>query len=166
VPGALCAAVGPGRADVVVVAMGPGVVGTGGPLGTTAIEVAPALDAAAALGGRPILCVRYSEADPRVRHRGVSHHVTTALRLVAHPVTVAVAASYADAVRPVLAPLGHPLAVAGGPSAAELLAAAGLDVTTMGRSVADDPGFFAMAAAAGGIAAAGQAGDLGTTVHP
>jgi hypothetical protein len=69
-------------------------------------------------------------------------------------------------VRPTLAPLGHALAVADGSSAADLLAEVGLDVTTMGRSVADDPGFFAMAAAAGWVAAAGPADDLGTTVHP
>ena len=39
------------HADVAIVAMGPGVVGTSSPLGTTALEVAAVLDAAAALGG-------------------------------------------------------------------------------------------------------------------
>src|SRR5206468_3996546 len=69
------------RADAVVVAMGPGVVGTGTRLGYSAIEVGPVLDAAAALGGVPIACLRASSADPRPRHRGLSHHSATALRL-------------------------------------------------------------------------------------
>ena len=51
-------------ADITVVAMGPGVVGTGTRLGTTALEAAPALDAAAALGGQPVLCARVSSERP------------------------------------------------------------------------------------------------------
>ena len=44
-------------ADVVIVAMGPGVVGTGTALGTTALEMAPILDAAAAsAAGRWPVC--------------------------------------------------------------------------------------------------------------
>ena len=68
-------------ADAVVVAMGPGVAGTGTRLGFSAIEVGPVLDAAAALGGRPIACLRASFADPRPRHQGLSHHSATALGL-------------------------------------------------------------------------------------
>ena len=48
-----------------IVAMGPGVVGTSSPLGTTALEVAGILDAAAALGGTPIAVLRMSDGDPR-----------------------------------------------------------------------------------------------------
>ena len=76
-------------ADLVVVAMGPGVVGTGAALGTTAVEAAPVLDAVAALGGDAVLCVRASQADERPRHRGVSHHVHTVLDLVRTRTTVA-----------------------------------------------------------------------------
>ena len=68
-------------ADAAVVAMGPGVVGTGTRLGFSALEVGPILDAAAALGGVPIACLRASGADPRPRHRGLSHHSATTLRL-------------------------------------------------------------------------------------
>ena len=62
-------------------APGPGVVGTGSGYGFGGVEVAAVVDAAAHLGGRPIVAVRYSDADPRDRHRGVSHHTTTALAL-------------------------------------------------------------------------------------
>src|SRR4051794_14346618 len=50
-------------ADAVVVGLGPGVVGTDTALGTSSLDVVPALDAATALGGTPILCVRASGAD-------------------------------------------------------------------------------------------------------
>ena len=69
--------------------MGPGVVGTSSPLGTTALEVAGILDAAAALGGDPIAVLRMSDGDPRPRHQGVSHHSRTALDLTRSSVLVA-----------------------------------------------------------------------------
>ena len=134
------------HADVVVAGMGPGVVGTASTLGTTAIDAAIVLDAAASLGAAPILAVRASDADGRSRHRGISHHVAGVLTLthaVARlPVPVALAGALAGAT--VVDPL---------PDAASVLAAAGVRVTTMGRGPDDDPLFFAAAAAAGALAA-------------
>ena len=149
VPSALALAVGVLGAEAVVVGTGPGVVGTGTALGTTALEVAPVLDAAAALGGRPVATVRASSADARARHRGISHHTTMALRLVRSPVMVGV-------------PRGSGLGVDDGrhevrevmvPDIAGLLVAAGITVTTMGRTPAQDPLFFSCAGAAGVLAA-------------
>src|SRR4051794_10905427 len=116
-------------ADAVVAGTGPGVVGTGTELGTTALEVAPILDAASALGATPIMCVRASSGDERDRHHGLSHHSVTALRLTRRPVVVP-------------AP----------PDVAALLETAGIDVTTMGRTPREDPLFFETAAAAGSYA--------------
>jgi hypothetical protein len=129
VPSALALARHVIGADLVVVGMGPGVVGTGSTLGTTAVEAAAALDAAAALGGRALLCVRASDGDQRQRHQGVSHHATTVLDLVRSPVE---------------APAPEP----GDPDAAQVLDALGVRVTTMGRGPESDPLFFAHAAAA------------------
>lgn len=70
-------------ADVAVVGMGPGVVGTATPFGTTALEMGTTLNAAASLGGIPIAVVRMSSADRRERHAGVSHHSITSLTRVA-----------------------------------------------------------------------------------
>src|SRR5262249_46018091 len=58
-------------ADAVVVAMGPGIVGTNTRLGFSGMEVGWILDAAAALDGQPIACLRVSFADPRARHIGL-----------------------------------------------------------------------------------------------
>lgn len=148
VPSALTLARHAAAADVAIVAMGPGVVGTGSPLGTTAVEQAAVLDAAARLGGRPVAALRMSSADERVRHQGVSHHSTTALELTASRVTVASpeAGAYESD--------RHDVRVVDPPDVAALLADAGLRVTTMGRGPADDPLFFAAAAAAGALAAA------------
>jgi hypothetical protein len=127
-------------ADVAVVGMGPGVVGTGSALGTTAIEVAAVLDTVAALDGRGALCVRASAADPRERHRGISHHTATALELIhskpALPVPPELAAGIEGAL--VVEP----------PDVAWLLDQLDVRITSMGRGPTDDPAFFAAAAAA------------------
>lgn len=151
VPSALAVARHVVRADVAVVAMGPGVVGTGTPLGTTAVEVAPVLDAVVGLGGRPVACVRASAADGRDRHRGISHHTLTALELVRSEVSVPVPVAMAGDLA--LRGTRHRLVEVDGPDAATLLARWDLPVTTMGRGPSEDPAFFAAAVAAGTHAA-------------
>jgi hypothetical protein len=141
VPSGLALAHHVAGADLVVVGMGPGVVGTASALGTTAVEVAAVLDAAAALGARVALCARASSADPRPRHRGVSHHVHTILGLAAVRPAVPLPAALAGEV------VGA--SVVEGPDAAAVLDAFDLAVTTMGRGPAEDPAFFAAAASAG-----------------
>ncbi len=122
-------------ADVVVAGIGPGVVGTGTTLGHTGLDVVGTLDATAALGGIPILAVRYSDADERERHRGPSHHAVTAVALAASRITVA-------------SPDDEEV-----PDVPNLLRDAGLRVTSMGRGPEDDPAFYAWAGAAGVVAA-------------
>lgn len=145
VASALAVARGEG-ADAIVVSMGPGVVGTGTRLGTTAIEVASIADLAAALGARPVVAVRASEGDRRGRHAGISHHTRTALALARSSVVVAM-------------PLGeelrddrHQVEHADPGDVGALLSGLGLHVTTMGREVADDPAFFESAGAAALVA--------------
>jgi uncharacterized protein DUF3866 len=71
------------RFDVVVCAIGPGIVGTGSSFGHGGVAAAWAAHAARALGGEPVLAVRASQADTRERHRGMSHHSRDVLRLAA-----------------------------------------------------------------------------------
>jgi hypothetical protein len=148
-------------ADAAIVAMGPGIVGTGTRLGFSGIEVGPVLDAAAALGGRPIACLRVSFADPRPRHQGVSHHTLTTLRLACRErVTVVVPAVGGDAedrIRADLAGAGigarHDVVAVDPPAVLDALGPGGLDVVSMGRTVADDQVLFQCGAAAGALAA-------------
>ncbi|MCS6710667.1 DUF3866 family protein [Brachybacterium sp. EF45031] len=77
------------RADVVVAVQGPGNLGSGTPWGFSGMQAAECLHAAAALGGRSIAALRVSQADPRERHRGLSHHSATVLgRAVFCPVDI------------------------------------------------------------------------------
>ena len=70
-------------ADVAVVVQGPGNLGTDTPWGFSGVACGDAVNAVATLGGRAVACLRVSQADPRPRHLGVSHHSTTAYGRVA-----------------------------------------------------------------------------------
>jgi hypothetical protein len=146
-----------GEADVVVVAIGPGIVGTGTVFGHGGVAQGEAVNAVGAVGGRPVAVLRLSFADDRSRHRGVSHHTLSALGRVAF--------ARASVAVPTLPPeqagvLEGALADArvwdrhgrADVEARPLPDMRGVRVRTMGRSASDDPAFFAAAAAAGTVA--------------
>jgi hypothetical protein len=147
------------EADVIVTGIGPGVVGTATPFGTTAIDLGTIALASQALGGRTVVCVRLSEADPRERHRGLSHHMSAALGWVSDAIdaerSCAVAPpGWAERLR---AELGPWRVVEADPGDVDALlaeaSAEGLTVTHMGRNTSEDRLFFEAAAAAGTYAA-------------
>jgi hypothetical protein len=133
--------------DAVVVGMGPGSLGTDSTLGFSGLEVASTL-AFGVLGREPIVALRWSDADKRDRHRGLSHHSVTALKLTPGPVVIPVPKG---APHPNIGE--HEVVEVEVPDVALLFKGAGLDVRTMGRTPEEDPGFFAYAAAAGAVAA-------------
>jgi len=143
---ALLAAKHIARCDAAIVCQGPGNAGTGTRYGFSGMEQAQNLDIVRALGGKPIAVVRMSEADPRARHQGVSHHTCTSLDM-----------AYARCIVPVplgadirKLPPGHDIREIGGTQAAlDLLTARQIKVSTMGRTPEQDPLFFHAAAAAG-----------------
>lgn len=151
-----------GRADVIVVAMGPGIVGTDTALGHTAMEQGQALDAATALEGSSVACLRIAFADERTRHAGVSHHTLTALGIGAQrKTTLALPTLDADAEELVMTQLQdagllgrHDLTRADGTHGPRLLRERGITPTSMGRSMDDVPELFLAASAAGEVAAA------------
>jgi hypothetical protein len=159
VPSALLAARHVAGADIAIVGMGPGVVGTATTFGYSAVEVGPVLDAADLLGGRPVAALRFSLADERLRHQGVSHHTRTALSLATRArATIGVPRGTWEArVRADLDAAGlgdrHRVVAVDDPDVPALLERLGVHVTTMGRGPADDPGFYAVAGAAGTVAA-------------
>lgn len=150
-------------ADLIVVAQGPGNLGTGTRWGFSGVAAGEAVNAAAVLGGRPVASLRVSEADPRPRHCGISHHSITAYGRVA--------LARADIVLPELpGDFGARLAAAAAPLAVRhnlvTVSVAGLDaalrgcpvpLSTMGRGLDQDRAYF-LAAAAAGRHAAGLAG--------
>jgi hypothetical protein len=136
-------------ADVVIVGMGLGSVGTGTGLGFGGFEVGAILDTAGHLGGRPIVALRVSGADPRPRHAGLSHHSDRALRAARGTFVAPVPVGVEEL--PIPAP-AHVVPVEA-PDALGYLAERGITPTTMGRTPAEDPLPFAFAAAAGAYAA-------------
>ena len=150
-------------ADVAVVAQGPGNLGTGTRWGFSGVAAGEAVNAVAALGGRPVAALRISDADPRERHRGISHHSLTSYGRVA--------LARADVVLPDLPPgefgeLGAQVAREAEPLAArhslvtvstegldEALRASPAPLSTMGRGLDEDHAYFLACAAAGRHAA-------------
>jgi hypothetical protein len=163
VPGALHAAAERLGWDAIVAGPGPGILGSAtryGHGGMAALDVA---HSALALGLPTLLSPRLSARDPRDRHRGLSHHSAAVLELLLAPVRVPVPETHAG---------GWPTEAPEGGSALDALAAvteacsnrhdvaveavdlegyagAGLPVSTMGRSIEEDPLFFAAPLAAG-----------------
>jgi hypothetical protein len=129
--------------DAIVCAVGSGIVGTGSDLGHGALSAADAANAVSTLGGSPIIAVRYSDADPRERHRGVSHHTRAVIELCLGEVVVAWPAG-------LTAPAGldhEEVDVGDWRESCE-----GLPLDHMGRGPEEDPWFFASAFAAGKLA--------------
>ncbi|NLL49474.1 MAG: DUF3866 family protein [Firmicutes bacterium] len=152
---ALLAAKHVAQADLAVVLMGPGVVGTSTTWGTTALEQGIFLNAVLHLQGNPIAISRLSEADPRGRHRGLSHHTHTVLtRVVERPVLVPLPTRLQNQVER----LGHHIVWEDTEASFASLCEADLHFSTMGRGLKDDPLFFH------GVLAAAQycSGLLGT----
>lgn len=148
------------EADVVVVADGPGNLGTETTWGVSALASGLALNAASLLGGRPVAALRVSFADARARHRGLSHHTRTILgRVCAVETDVAVPTLPEDqrtvvwdALRADRLEERHRLVEVDGRAGLAVLAEAGIAVTSMGRSPEEDPAFFLAGAAAGVLA--------------
>lgn len=145
------------KADVAVVAMGPGIVGTGSKYGYTGLEQGQIVNAVHILNGRAVAVPRISFADQRERHRGLSHHTRTALGDVAlAKCTVTVPLMEPDKNQLVTQQLRdsgisdkHDIVQIDGSPALQALIDAGIKVTTMGRTVEQDKEFFLAAGAAG-----------------
>ncbi|MBO8137798.1 MAG: DUF3866 family protein [Desulfotomaculum sp.] len=158
---ALLAAKAAAGADVAVVAMGPGIVGTGSKYGYTGLEQGQVINAVYTLKGHAVAVPRISFADQRERHRGLSHHTRTALGDVAlAKCTVALPLLTGEQkilvhrqLKESLINKKHDIVEVDALPALEALQEAGIKVTTMGRTVEQDREFFLTAGAAGVVAA-------------
>ena len=144
------------KADVILLAPGPGVVGTGTRYGFSGIEQGEHIDRVRKFKGVPIFIPRLSFADKRSRHYGLSHHSITSL--------AEIASSGAYLPIPVLnkkkrqflfeqlnkagLPGKHTIVMVRIPSLHLLYRNNFPELKTMGRSVLEDPDFFAATAAA------------------
>jgi hypothetical protein len=148
------------RADVIVVTQGPGNLGTGTRWGFSGVACGEAVNAAAVLGGRPVASLRVSEADPRERHYGVSHHSLTSYGRVAlaraDVVVPELPGAFGARVAAQAAGLAgrHTLVSVSTGGLAEALRGCPVPLSSMGRGLDEDLAYFLAAAAAGRHAAA------------
>jgi Protein of unknown function (DUF3866) len=167
--GALDAAAEPLGWDAGIAGPGPGMLGSDTRLGHGGMAAFDTAHAALALGLPTLISPRLSAADPRPRHRGLSHHTAAVLDLLLAPVQVPVPEVEAgewptgegsggevdegplDELREACGER-HDLLVQ--QVDLEGYAQSGLPTRTMGRDIAEDPLFFAAALASGRALAA------------
>jgi Protein of unknown function (DUF3866) len=137
--------------DAAIAGPGPGIIGSGTRLGHGGVAALDTAHAALALGMRTILSPRLSEADPRERHSGVSHHTLAVLDLLLGGVEVPVPAEAApaEATAQLSEAAGGRHSLREAPVDLDGYAATGLPARTMGRDISEDRLFFAAALAAG-----------------
>jgi len=136
--------------DVVLCGPGPGILGSASRLGHGGMAALDSAHAALALGCDVVLCARMSAGDTRERHRGLSHHTQTVADLLLASVTIPLPA---DTWTPERAGRhAWPSLAVDVPG----YATSGLPTRTMGRTLHEDPIFFAAALACGGQLANGR----------
>ncbi|NLX03128.1 MAG: DUF3866 family protein [Syntrophomonadaceae bacterium] len=145
------------QADIIIVSMGPGIVGTGTRWGFTGIEQGQILNAVHSLGGIPVAVPRISFADSRARHRGISHHSLTVLeRVCMVQAVVPLPDLSGDKMEYILNQLQahnlidkHKICLQDNPEILNILRNSGLKHSTMGRGIEQEQEFFlALGAAA------------------
>ncbi|MHB8840414.1 MAG: DUF3866 family protein [Candidatus Aquicultor sp.] len=148
-------------ADVAIVCMGPGIVGSNTRLGFTGMEQGQVINAVNGLKGTPIAIPRISFADKRERHVGISHHTVTALTIAAVSRSIVTipemdrgkANTINDQIIKERLDHAHTIARVSAGMVISVLKSKNILPTTMGRTLDQDPEFF-MAAGAAGIYAA------------
>jgi len=143
--------------DVIIVSMGPGIVGTGTRWGFSGVEQGMVLNAVETLQGVPIAVPRISFADARPRHQGISHHTLTVLsRVCKVRCLLPLPELPAEQMSRILQQVHqaglfdrHEVYVEPAQEALERFRSSEMKLTTMGRTVEQDREFYmALAAAA------------------
>jgi hypothetical protein len=160
IPSALLVAKESINPDLIIVALGPGVVGTGTPFGFSGIEQSWVIDVVSKLQGIAIVAPRISSADMRRRHLGISHHTLTILKLANNPALVGLSklipASLMESIDNQLR--GNQLLKMhqwyrmNDPPAEALFQEHQIRIKTMGRDIQADPWFFQSTVTAGALA--------------
>lgn len=142
--------------EAIVAGPGPGIIGSETRLGHGGIAALDTAHASLALSMPTLLSPRLSAADPRERHRGVSHHTLTVLQMLLASVEVPIpsagavpAAQLSEATARLATAAGRRHKLRDAPADLAGYVASGLPARTMGRGLSDDPLFYAAPLAAG-----------------
>jgi hypothetical protein len=135
--------------DAAIAGPGPGIIGSETRLGHGGIAALDTAHASLALGLPTLLSPRLSAADPRERHKPVSHHTLTVLQLLLGAVEIPVPSNEPVPIAILATAAGWRHHLREAPVDLAGYAASGLPAKTMGRSLEEDPLFFSAALAAG-----------------
>lgn len=135
---------------IIIVTMGPGIVGTGTKWGFSGIEQGEILNAVEILQGVPICVPRISFADSRNRHKGISHHTITVLsRVCRAKAIIPLAHMEEEKLSFVLEQIRsaklfdkYDITLENADESLTLMKNSSFNLTTMGRSIDDDKEFF------------------------
>ncbi|SNR87068.1 Protein of unknown function [Anaerovirgula multivorans] len=144
------------KCDIAIVAMGPGIVGTGTPYGFSGIEQGQIIDIVNDLDGLPIGIPRISFGDQRQRHYGVSHHsltifskiTKTRCQLVLPVLSIKEQNYIYNQIESLKINEKHNIIEVDGSILSNALDRFNLTVKTMGRGYAEDSAFFLACSAA------------------
>jgi hypothetical protein len=135
--------------DAVIAGPGPGILGSATTYGHGGMAALDVLHGGLSLGQPVVLSPRLSSGDPRPRHRGLSHHSRTVMRMALGGIDVPLPAG-SEELAALVEEEGrgrHRVTVEQVDLDAYL--ASGLPSRTMGRELHQDPEFFSGALAAG-----------------
>lgn len=138
------------KCDVAIVAMGPGIAGTGTKYGFSGVEQGINIDAVNTLGGTAICVPRVSFKDKRDRHQGISHHILTVLTKIAKTNANLVLPSYDDYRKDVIESQlldnnindKHDVTFMAFNDIIELFMSSEISMETMGRGLKEDLDYF------------------------
>lgn len=138
------------KADVAVVTMGPGIMGTGSPFGFSGLEMGFYINFIKNNGGEPLYIPRISFKDPRKRHYGISHHTLNVLSYIVDvPVPIVLPIMEKGKINFVMKQLKkyrltekYPIIFKCGRDIVDSLKYFNLNPSTMGRTLSEDREFF------------------------
>lgn len=135
--------------DAVIAGPGPGIIGSDTRLGHGGMAALDTAHAALSLRMPTLVSPRLSSSDPRERHRGVSHHTLMVLEMLLGKVAIPVPSGEPVAIAQLAVAAGWQHRLTEQPVDRAAYATSGLPTHTMGRSLEEDPLFFAAALASG-----------------
>lgn len=148
------------KCDICIVAMGPGIIGTGTKYGFTGTEQGNIIDAVTDLEGIPICVPRISFMDKRKRHFGISHHTITVLSKISKTRSYIGIPKFASKKESIIKTQiskhnidkRHNVVFSEFNDIIEILKKSDIKMSTMGRSLEDDTDYFLTVAVNGKIA--------------
>lgn len=136
--------------DIVLVSMGPGITGTNTTYGFSGLDLGFYVDLVFRMGGVCCFVPRISFADKRERHHGISHHTLTILRdIIQSPIPLILPVLQKSSTQIMLRQIQrnrisdrYGICFYNGEGIRKAMKHFRLSVTSMGRSMEEDPAFF------------------------